>query len=216
MTDQTALELFRSAYENRYTWDQNFPGFSADVQFTLGDQVHTGKVTVTPDFKVEVTDLADETAREVLYNQIRDVVTHRKRNAFEQAHGKNSFSLGNTLANGAVEILVQGDAMGSNYQVRDREICQVSRVMGRMAFTIDHKASFNTGEGYLSTRYDAIFRNAASQDLMQEAQYEDTYEQVGDYYLMTHQVIRRQSPNEAPVTEEFSFSNVRLLEPAAV
>ncbi|MGB5592975.1 MAG: DUF3386 family protein [Crocosphaera sp.] len=26
-------DLFRAAYENRYTWDQNFPGYTADVTF---------------------------------------------------------------------------------------------------------------------------------------------------------------------------------------
>jgi len=42
MIEQTsASELFRAAYENRYTWDENFPGYSADVQLQ-GHEVYTG------------------------------------------------------------------------------------------------------------------------------------------------------------------------------
>jgi len=33
MAPQTqARDLFRAAYENRYTWDSDFPGYVADVE----------------------------------------------------------------------------------------------------------------------------------------------------------------------------------------
>ncbi|MGF1672084.1 MAG: DUF3386 family protein, partial [Rivularia sp. (in: cyanobacteria)] len=31
-TSKTAQDLFQTAYENRYTWDEDFPGYSAKVQ----------------------------------------------------------------------------------------------------------------------------------------------------------------------------------------
>ncbi|RUT09287.1 hypothetical protein DSM107010_45830 [Chroococcidiopsis cubana SAG 39.79] len=135
MTEQTsARDLFKTAYENRYTWDENFPGYSADVQLTQGNEVYTGRIRINRDLSVEVTGIEDEKVQESVYTQLRDIVTHRKRSQFEQSHGKNEFSLGKLDDSGAVEILVKGDAMGSNYKVRGTEICQVSRVMGRMAF----------------------------------------------------------------------------------
>ena len=216
MTEKSnAGELFQAAYENRYTWDANFPGYSAEIQLKQGDEIYTGRIRVDASLKVEVSGIADEEVQESVYTQLRDVITHRKRNSFEQAHGKNTFSFGETDDTGAVEIFVSGDAMGSNYKIRDREICQVSRVMGRMAFTINTYASQDTGAGYVSQRYDAVFRNAQSGELMKELQFDDYYEKVGDYYVMTRQVVDSRE-NGQVTTTEFNFSNVKLLETVAV
>ena len=90
MTEQqSARELFRAAYENRYTWDENFPGYSADVEIKQGDEVYTGKARINSDLSVEVTGIEDEKVQESVYNQMRDIVTHRKRSSFEKAHGKS-------------------------------------------------------------------------------------------------------------------------------
>ncbi|MFB2833530.1 DUF3386 domain-containing protein [Floridanema evergladense] len=216
MTEQkSAKELFRSAYENRYTWDTKFPGFIADIELKQGDEVFTGKVRVNPDMSVEVSGIEDEQVKESIYTQMRDVITHRKRGNFEQAHGKNEFSLGETDSTGAMEILVKGDAMGSNYKIRGTEICQVSRVMGRVAFTIDTHESMNTGEGYIASRYDAIFRNPQTGEVTNELEFEDDYEKIGNYYIMTHQVVRSNEQGQKTSTE-FTYSNVKLLEAAVV
>ena len=216
MTEQTtAREKFRAAYENRYTWNENFPGYSADIQLTQGDEVYTGKVRINRDLSVEVTGIEDEKVQESVYTQLRDVVTHRKRSAFEQSHGKNEFNFGNTDETGAVEILVKGDSMGSNYKVRDTEICQVSRVMGRMAFVIDTHESMDTGEGYVASRYDAVFRNPQTNEVTSVLKFEEFYRKVSDYYVLSKQVVQQYKQGERSDTE-FNFSNVKLLEPATV
>lgn len=215
MTERSAKELFQAAYENRYTWDQNFPGYNADVEIKQGDEVYTGSIRINRDLSVEVTDIADEQVQESIYTQLRDVVTHRKRSIFEQAHGKNEFNLGKQDETGAVEILVKGDSMGSNYKIRGTEICQVSRVMGRMAFVIDTYESLDTGKGYVATRYDAVFRNPQTDEVTNVLKFEENYEKIGDYYVMTKQVVQSYKDGERSTTE-FDFSNVRLLEPATV
>lgn len=212
---QAARELFRAAYENRYTWDGNFPGYSADIQVQQGDEVYTGKIGINHDLTVEVSGIPDEEVQKGILNQLNDVITHRKRTPFEQAHGKNIFTTGETDSTGAVEILVDGAAMGSNYKVRDRTICYVYRVMGEMTFVIDTHECLDTGAGYLPTRYDAVFRNSQTGDIMQSVQFEDTYSQIGDYYLMTHQQIRTDRQGELTTTV-FDYSNVKLHQPALV
>ncbi|NES71849.1 MAG: DUF3386 domain-containing protein, partial [Okeania sp. SIO2D1] len=141
--------------------------------------------------------------------------THRKRSSFEASHGKNNFSLGDRDETGAVEILVEGDAMGSNYKVRDREICLVSRVMGRMAFVINTHKSLDTGEGFAATHYNAIFRNPQTNEVIRELEFEDSYEKIGSYYIMTHQVVNSTEKGQVTTTE-FNYSNIKLLEPAVV
>ena len=216
MTEQkNARDLFQVAYENRYTWDENFPGYSADIELKQGEEFYTGKIRINKDLSVEVTGIEDETVQESIYTQLRDVVTHRKRAFFEKAHGKNEFSLGNQDDTGALEILVKGDSMGSNYKIRDKEICQVSRVMGRMAFVIDTKESLDTGKGYVSTGYDVIFRNPHTNELIKELKFEDSYEAMGDYYVMNRQVVHSNEQGQQTTTE-FNYKNVKLLEPAVV
>ncbi len=215
MTQTTARELFKAAYENRYTWDEKFPGYSADVQVKQGDEVYNGKIRINRDLSVDVEGIEDETVQESVYTQLRDIVTHRKRSQFEQSHGKNEFSLGQSDETGATEILVKGDAMGSNYKIRGQEICQVSRVMGRMAFVIDTQESVDTGNGYVSSRYDVVFRNPQTDEVTRVLKFRDTFEPAGDYYIMTKQAIESYE-NGTRTTTEFSFSNVKLLEPATV
>ncbi|NEP47389.1 MAG: DUF3386 domain-containing protein [Moorea sp. SIO3C2] len=211
----TARELFQAAYDNRYTWDENFPGYKADLEIKQGDEVYTGQVRINGDHSVDVSGFDDEKVKESVYNQMRDIVTHRKRSSFEKAHGKNQFSFGENDSTGAVEIFVKGDAMGSNYKVRGQEICHVSRVMGPMAFTINTNDSLDTGEGYISSGYNAIFRNAKTGDLMAKREFEDSFDKVGDYYIMNRQVVYAIEEKGRTATE-FNFSNIKLLEPAMV
>ena len=228
-SDTSARDLFQAAYENRYTWDSNFPGMTANVSVAIDGVARIGKARINPDMTVEVImdqpQLIERTTRtpsgeektisvdegqEWLNNQLRDVVTHRKRKTFEEAHGKSSFNLGAADESGAVEILVTGDSMGSNYKVRGKEISMVSRVMGRIGFVINHLGHLDTGEGYISSLYTAIFRNPQTDEIVRQARFEDIYEKLGNYYVMTKQIVQS---NEQGQTKnyEISFSDIQLL-----
>lgn len=216
MTDNTARDRFRAAYEHRYTWDSNFPGYTTKLELKQGDEVYTADIKVNSDLTVEVTGIEDEKVSESVYNHMRDVITHRKRNTFEKAHGKSTFTMGEEDASGAVEILVKGDSMGSNYKIRGTEICQVSRVMGPMAFVINTNESLDTGEGYISTGYNAIFRDSKTNNLKAKREFNESYEQFDNYYVPKNQVIESIDAEESKITTEFSFSETKLLEPATV
>jgi hypothetical protein len=228
-SEPNARELFQSAYENRYTWDSNFSGMTAHVSVAIDGVMRTGKAKIAPDLNVEVSmdepQLIDRTTRtpsgeektvsvdegqEWLYNQLRDVVTHRKRKTFEEAHGKSAFNLGATDDSGAIEILVTGDSMGSNYKVRGKEIAMVSRVMGRIGFVINHLGHLDTGEGYISSLYTAVFRNPMNDEIVRQARFEDIYEKLGNYYVMTKQVVHSTEQGKSK-TYEIIFSDLQLL-----
>ena len=216
MTDNMARDRFRAAYENRYTWDSDFPGYVTKLELKQGDEVFTSDIKVNSDLSVEVSGIEDEKVSESVYNHMRDVITHRKRNTFENAHGKSTFTLGEEDTTGAVEILVKGDSMGSNYKIRGTEICQVSRVMGPMAFVINTNESLDTGEGYISTGYNAIFRDSKTNDLKAKREFNESYTKLGNYYVPQHQVIESIDPNQDKIVTEFVFSETKLLEPAAI
>ncbi|UBF24889.1 DUF3386 domain-containing protein [Kovacikia minuta CCNUW1] len=217
MTEQlSARNLFRAAYENRYTWDKNFPGYTADVQLRQGDQVYTGKIQINSDLSFDVTDVADEAAKKAIHSQVWEIAVHRVRRPFEETHGKNTFELGETDPTGAVEILVGGKAEGDRYKVRNNEVCLVHRFIHGVFVTINTFSTIDTGEGYLSHRYDSIYHDAKTGEQKGGIQdFEDTYEKIGHYWIMTRRDIHSEEDGQ-PATTEFAFSNVKLLQPVAV
>lgn len=207
-----ARALFRAAYENRYTWDDNFPGYSADVTYREGNQTYSGKMRINPDFTFDVSDISDEDGKKAIHGQVWEIAVHRVRRAFEETHGKNTFTLGETDDTNAVEIFVSGKAMGDRYKVRNNEVSLVHRHIHGVVVTINTYSSHDTGNGYLSHRYDAIYTDAKTGELKgAKSDFEDVYEKIGNYYILTSRTIRT-----GDSVSEFSFSNVRLLEPAMV
>ncbi len=214
-TSVEARQLMQSAYENRYTWDRNFPGYTADVQLKLGDQVYTGKAKVNSDLSAEVTGVEDEEALKAIKGQLFEVAIHRIRRSFEETHGKNTFTLGETDSTGAVELIVGGKSEGDRYKLRNNEVCMVHRHIHGIVVTIDTHSSHDTGEGYLSHQYHSVYRDPKTSEVKGEQDYEDCYEKYGDYQILISRTIRS-IENGQPIVSEFSFSNVVLLQPALV
>jgi hypothetical protein len=133
----SARDLFRAAYENRYTWDKNFPGYTANVQLKTGDNVYTGKIRINADLSFDVMDVADEEAKKAIHGQVWEIAVHRVRRPFEETHGKNTFEYGETDETGAVELLVGGKAEGDRYKVRNNEVCLVHRLIHGVFVTIN-------------------------------------------------------------------------------
>ena len=42
----TARDVFRAAYDNRYTWDDAFPGYKAKLELKQGDRSYIGQICV--------------------------------------------------------------------------------------------------------------------------------------------------------------------------
>ncbi|MEQ8465576.1 DUF3386 domain-containing protein [Coleofasciculus sp. E2-BRE-01] len=207
----SARDFFRAAYENRYTWDKDFPGYTADVTFKQDDQVVTGKVRVNPDMKAEVFDVEDEDAKQAIHSQLWETAIHRVRRSFEDTHAKNTFSFGDTDETGAVELLMGGKAEGDRYKVRDNEVTHVHRHIHGVVVTINTFSSHNTGEGYLSHRYDSVYHDPKTGEQKGgKSVFEDNYEKVGDYVILTQRIIRTETDGKESV-QEFNFSNIKLL-----
>lgn len=207
----SARDFFRAAYENRYTWDNNFPGYTAQVTFKKDDQVFTGQVRVNPDMKAEVFDVEDEEAKKLIHSQLWETAIHRVRRSFEDTHGKNTFSFGDTDETGAVELLMGGQAEGDRYKVRDNEVTHVHRHIHGVVVTINTFSSHKTGEGYLSHCYDSVYHDPKTGEQKGgKSVFEDNYEKVGDYFILTERIIRTETEGKES-SQVFNFSNVKLL-----
>jgi hypothetical protein len=207
----SAQDLFRAAYENRYTWDAQFPGYTADVTYTQDGTVFTGQVRVTGDMKAEVLNVADEAAQKAIHGQLWEIAIHRVRRSFEDTHSKNTFTYGETDSTGAVELIMGGKSEGDQYKVRDNEVCLVHRNIHGVFVTINTFSSHHTGEGYLSQRYDSVYHDPKTGEQKGgKSLFEDSYEKVGAYSILNHRVIQTETDN-GTVTQDFAFSNIQLL-----
>jgi hypothetical protein len=216
MTEQLeARELFRAAYENRYTWDKQFPGYTADVTLKQDDRVYTGQVRIEPSTRTfEVLNVEDDQAKQAILGQVQEIGLHRVRYTFEQSHGQNQFSYGATDEDGSVELLVDGKAKGDRYKVRNNEVTMVHRHIHGIVVTIHTFSTHVTEAGYLAHRYDSVYHDPQTGEQKGgKSEFEDNYEQVGNYYIPSSRVICTNNNGQIS-TMEFSFSNIKLLQPA--
>lgn len=214
MTDQTsARDLFRAAYENRYTWGKGFPGYTADVTLKREDDVYEAKARIDADFKFEVSAFSSEKAQDEIRGQVWEIAVHRVRHPFEETHKHNSFTFGETDATGAVEILVSGKSEGDRYKVRENVVTLVHRHIHSVVVTINTLETIDTGEGYLPYRYDSMYHDPKTGEQKGGTQFfEDSYEKIGDYYILTRRLIKTEQDGRVTLSE-FIFSNVQLLQP---
>lgn len=202
-----ARALFRAAYENRYTWDEKFPGYTADVTYREDGKTYTAKCRINADFTFDVTDIEEGEGKKAIHGQVWEIAVHRVRRAFEETHGKNTFTLGATDPDGGVEILVAGKSEGDRYKVRNNEVSLVHRHIHGVVVTINTFSSHDTGDGYLSHRYDSVYSDPKTGDVKGgRSEFEDLYEEIGGYYILTSRTI-----TTGEHKSEFLFTNIQLL-----
>lgn len=205
----SAQDFFRGAYENRYTWDKDFPGYTADVTFKHNDKTYEGKATVTSNLKAEVTGIEDEAAQKAVHGQLWEIAIHRVRRTFEQTHGENSFSYGEKDESGAQEIFLGGKSEGDHYKVANNEVVLVHRHIHGVVITINTHSSHDTGEGYLSHTYDSVYHEPETGNQKGgKSDFVDEYEKVGNYQVLNRRLITTEG--DQPETQEFIFSNISL------
>lgn len=153
----SARDLFRAAYQNRYTWDSQFPGYTATVEIRQGKDNYQGRIRLNPDLSVEVTGIDDQNARQAVENQLAMIAIHRRQVPFEVAHKNSTFKLGVTDRTGAVEIFQQAENIKADFKVVRQQIVQVNRNLGPHSVAVDTLDTELTPEGYLATHYRTIF-----------------------------------------------------------
>lgn len=189
-TVSSPRDAFRQAYENRYTWDKNFPGYSAKVSINYYGELDQGTVRINPDLSVQVNNIKREDMRDLIANQLKMEVIHFRRIPFEKMHQNKSFELEGTDKSGAWKIQEVGDEMDSHYKVKNQVITQVNRTMGAVAVTVDTVGTAKTPEGYLVTHFHTLFRDTKTGEVVEKEDVRDFHEKIGKYYLLTNREIR--------------------------
>ena len=144
-------EQFQAAYENRYTWEPTFSGYKGTCEWTNGNTNEKGSFFLGKALKASVSNITDESIQKAISSQLWEVAIHRVRRSFEQTHGQNTFTSGDTNKIG-MEVLVGGKNKGDKYRIKDNVVTMVYRHIHGSLIVLESQEGIRTGYGFLSMR----------------------------------------------------------------
>ena len=207
-------QLFKAAYENRYTWEPDFPGYEGSCSWTDGKKEIKGTFSIGQDLKATVKEIDDEEIHKAISSQLWEVAIHRVRRSFEQTHGENSFTLGNTNEMGS-EVIVGGKNEGDKYRVKNDVVTMVYRHIHGNLIIIHTNDVTHTGNGYLSKSYSSQYLDPISKkDLKEKSFYKDAFIplfQGGPWVLSSRSIHQESSEGSIINKQVFSFSELKSL-----
>ena len=215
MTEEECTLLFKSAYENRYTWESDFLGYEGSCSWTNREKEVNGNFCLGQDLKATVNDVNDERIHKAISSQLWEVAIHRVRRSFEQTHGNNTFTFGDTNDIG-IEIIVGGKNKGDKYRVKNNVVTMVHRHIHGNLIIILTKDVTQTGNGYLSKSYSSQYLDPISKkDLKGKSFYKDTFIPLfkGGPWVLSSRSIHQESSRGLEMNRQlFSFSKLKSLQ----
>tara|TARA_Y100001968_G_scaffold325947_1_gene368089 strand:+ start:351 stop:1016 length:666 start_codon:yes stop_codon:yes gene_type:complete len=210
--EDQCTQLFKAAYENRYTWESDFPGYTGSCSWTDGTRELRGTFTLGKDLRAHVQKIDDELVSKAISSQLWEVAIHRVRRSFEQTHGKNTFTFGDTNEIGS-EIIVGGKNEGDKYRVKNNVVTMVYRHIHGNLIVILTKEVINTDNGYLSKSYSSQYIDPITKkDLKGKSFYTDNFLPLfkGGPRVLTSRSIHQESSDGLILNKQvFSFSNLK-------
>jgi hypothetical protein len=219
-TGSDCTAAFRAAYENRYTWEPDFGGYQGRcIWEQAGDAGQEGKrvegsFVVGADLKATVTGVADEEIHKALASQLWEVAIHRVRRSFEQTHGANTFTAGDTDAVGT-EVVVGGKNTGDRYRIQNDVVTMVHRHIHGTVVKIFTESTTDTGSGYLSRSYTSQYSDPASGEAKGgTSRFTDTFVPLTEAgpWVLSERVVETEAHGETPAGRQvFRFEDLAPL-----
>ncbi len=211
---QDCTDLFKAAYENRYTWESDFSGYEGSCSWTDGTKEIKGNFSLGKDLKATINNIDDEQIHKSMSSQLWEVAIHRVRRSFEQTHGNNTFTFGDTNEIGE-EIIVGGKNKGDKYRVKNNIVTMVHRYIHGNLIVIFTKNVTHTGNGYLSKTYSSQYLDPISKkDLKEISFYEDNFVALseGGPFVLASRSIHQESIEGLKINNQvFSFTDLKNL-----
>jgi len=206
-------EIFKKAYENRYTWKNDFHGYQGKCIFLNNNNIHKGDFVLGKDFKPNIQNIEDEKIVKSIASQLFEVSIHRVKREFKSVHSENKFNLLKNSESG-IEMIVSGKNQGDKYRVKNDCINMVYRKIHGTIIEIFVEEFLHTGIGTLSKKYssqsiDPDTLKAKSQKL----EYVDEFTNIGeeDYWILNSRTIKYLNKNQKEETQKFVFEDLCLL-----
>jgi hypothetical protein len=136
------------------------------------------------------------------------VAIHRVRRGFEQTHGDNTFTAGDTDPVG-VEVIVGGKNTGDRYRIKGDVVTMVHRHIHGTVVTIFTESTTDTGHGYLSHQYTSQYSDPASGTSKGGlSRFTDTFVPLveGGPWVLAERVVESEAFGETPAgRQQFRF-----------
>ncbi len=207
-------DAFRAAYENRYTWEPGFGGYKGSCSWEQHDRLVRGSFEVGADLKAKVEGITDEEVNKALASQLWEVAIHRVRRSFEQTHGANTFTAGDTDAVGT-EVVVGGKNSGDRYRIKDSVVTMVHRHIHGTVVTIYTESTTDTGSGYLSRSYSSQYSDPTTAESKGgKSLFTDTFVPLSESgpWVLSERVVATEAHGEAPASRQvFRFEDLEPL-----
>jgi len=206
-------EIFKNAYENRYTWKNDFHGYQGKCIFSTNNNIHKGDFILGNDFKPNIKNIEDEKVVKSISSQLLEVCIHRVKREFKSVHSENNFNLLKNSESG-IEMIVVGKNQGDKYRVKNDCINMVYRKIHGTIIEIFVEEFFDTGIGSLSKKYSSqqIDPNTLETS-SQKLEYEDEFLNMGkeDYWILNSRTIKYLNQNQEEEIQKFVFEDLSLL-----
>ena len=206
-------EIFREAYENRYTWKNEFNGYKGKCIFLINNSIHEGEFVLGKDFKPIIQEIEDEKIVKSIASQLFEVCIHRVKRQFKSVHSENNFNLIKSTENG-IEMKVSGKNDGDKYRVKDLGINMVYRKIHGTIIEIFVEDFLNTGDGLLSKKYTSqqVDPNTLKPN-SQKLEYMDEFINIStnDDWILNSRTIKYLNDNKQEEIQKFLFEELSLL-----
>ena len=213
LTEINCKELFKKAYEKRYTWNNDFSGYKGKCIFSVNGEDYEGNFVLGKDFKPEIHNIDDQKIVKSISSQLFEVSIHRVKRKFEESHTKNNFNLIKDSESG-IEMIVSGKNEGDKYRVKNNCINMVYRKIHGIIIEIFVQEFFDTGKGFLSKKYTSqqIDPNTLKANSL-KLEYEDRFINIGnrDIWLLNSRFIKYLNKNQEEEIQKFTFKDLSLL-----
>ena len=145
-------KIFKEAYNNRYSWPNNFNGYRGKCIFVENEKFIEGDFILGSNFKPKIINISDNNIVKGISSQLFEVSIHRVKREFSEVHKNNNFKFIEESDKG-VKIEISGKNEGDKYIVKDKKINMVFRKIHGIVIEIFVKEFIDTGFGFLSKRY---------------------------------------------------------------
>ena len=206
-------EIFRKAYESRYTWKNEFTGYKGKCILSINENIYEGEFSLGKDFRPNIQKIEDEKIVKSIASQLFEVCIHRVKREFKSVHSENNFNLLKNSESG-IEMSVSGKNQGDKYRVKNDCINMVYRKIHGTIIEIFVEEFLNTGIGSLSKKYssqsiDPDTLKARSQKL----EYEDEFINIneGNHWILNSRTIKYLNQNQEEEIQKFVFEDISLL-----
>ena len=203
-------EIFKKAYENRYTWPNKFNGYKGKCIFVENEKSIEGEFILDSNFKPKIINISDKNIVKGISSQLFEVAIHRVKREFTEVHKNNNFKfLGESEKGMKIEVL--GKNEGDKYIVKDKKINMVFRKIHGVIIEIFVQEFIETGNGYLSKKY-------SSQQLDIETltpkskilEYEDNFVDLGvnNIWVLKSRIIKFLDDNDKANKIKYIFKEL--------